>query len=148
MAVRVKCLHGYFIFTEMKVGQVSDFISMTGLELVQKNNFYTFSGLNSVPEYSLAGADFMGVTAAENYEGEPWEIFQANGLVYNFSTGVVQTISSITTRSTLKKAGNRFWSPGLILPGTLMESGLRVKDYAAWFSRDTLKWLYTDVTYV
>lgn len=146
--MRVKCLHGFFIFQETKVGQVSDFMSLTGLSLVPWRDAYTFEDLEDAPDFSLKGKTMLGVSANENFEGEPWEIFEANELVYDFSKGLIVPISSITQTTTIQAAGNRFISPGLILPGSLTDEGDRVRDYSAWFSRDTLRWLYSEVGYV
>lgn len=147
--MRVKCLHGYFLFEETKVGQVSDFMSRTGLSLVPVGTRYTFEALVDAPKYSLAGKALLGgFTAIETFEGEPWEVFEANGVIFDFGTDTVKPITAITQRTSVKLAGNRFVSPGLILPGTLTEEGKRVRDYAAWFSRDRLTWLYSEVGYV
>lgn len=146
--MRAKCLHGFFIFEETKVGQVSDFMSMTGLTLVPWRGAYTFEDLVDAPDFSLAGKNYLGVPAIETFEGEPWEILEANQLVYNFNTGSLVAIDSILQQVEITPAGNRLLSNGLILPGSLTAEGDRVRDYSAWFSRDTLRWLYSGVTYV
>lgn len=147
--MRVKCLHGFFIFEETRVGQVSDFMSLTGLSIVPWRDQFTFEPLAEAPAYSLLGKEIFGVPATATFEGEPWEVFEANGLVYDFVEGLVVPIQSVTQVTAIKLAGNRFISPGLILPGSLTDEG-RVKDYAAWFSRDRspLSWLYSEVGYV
>lgn len=147
--MKISCRHGYFIFEETKVGQISDFISWSGLTIVPlPNGTYTFKALENAPRYSLEGKALLDFIALKTFEGEPWEVFEANGVVYDFGKGVVAPILSVTTVTTIRTAGNRFVSPGLILPGSLTAEGLRVKDYAAFFSRDRLTFLYTDVTYV
>lgn len=146
--MRIRCLHGYFIFTELKVGQVSDFISRYGFDLVAIGDHYTFSALESAPKYSLKNKTLLGNVATSNFEGEPWQVFEKNGLVYDFDKGLVVPINSITKVTTIDQAGNKFVSPGLILPGSTTVGGERVKDYSAWFSRDTLTFLYSEVSYV
>ena len=146
--MRIKCQHGYFVFDETKVGQISDFISYTGMTIVPVEGHYTFLRLENAPRYSLEGKAFLGFVAKQTFEGTRGEVFAANGCVYNFALGTVVPIESITTVTTIRPAGNRFVSPGLILPGSLTAEGKRVKDYAAWFSRDRQTFLYTDVTYV
>lgn len=148
LPLRAKCLHGFFIFQETKVGQVSDFMSLTGLSLVPWRDAYTFEDLAEAPDFSLAGKALLGVAATKTFEGEPWEVFEANGFAYNFDTGLVVPIQSVTQQVVIQLAGNRFISNGLILPGSLTAEGERVKDYSAWFSRDTLRWLYSEVEYV
>lgn len=146
--MRVKCLHGFFIFEETKVGQVSDFMSLTGLSLVPWRNAYTFEDLQDAPDISLAGAQVLDAVATANFAGEPWEIFEVNELVYDFTRRLVVPIATITQSVVIQLAGNRYLSNGLILPGSLTDDGDRVKDYSAWFSRDTLRWLYSEVEYV
>lgn len=146
--MRIKCLHGFFIFQETRVGQISQFMSYSGLTLVPWRDFYTFEDLADAKSYSLEGQDYLGAIATENCEGNPWDIFEANGLVYNFNTGFIVPIASIAQNIQVTLAGNRFLSNGLILPGSITADGSRVKDYSAWFSRNTLRFLYSEVDYV
>lgn len=146
--MRVRCLHGYFIFDEMREGQISDFMNLTGLELVPKDNHFTFDGLEEAPDYSLVGKNILNLPAISMFEGKPWEVFEANEFVFDFTTGLVVPIASVVRIIEIKQAGNMFVSNGLILPGSLTDGGKRVRDYAAWFSRDRLTWHYTEVKYV
>lgn len=146
--MRIICRHGYFTFQELRVGQVSDFMSRYGLDIVSKGNEFTFADLESVPRYSLKNKMLLGNVALENFEGEPWEIFEKNKLVYDFDLGLVVPISTITQVVTIDQSGNKFTSPGLIKPGSTTAGGQRVRDYSAWFSRDTLTFLYSEVAYV
>lgn len=146
--MRINCLHGYFIFQEVRLGQISDFISRYELDLVSKNSYYTFADLEDAPLYSLKGKDLLGNVAKFNFEGEPWQVFEKNGLVYDFDKGLVVPITSVVQTTTIEQAGNRFISPGLILPGSTTVGGKRVRDYSAWYSRDTLQFKYSEVGYV
>lgn len=146
--MRIKCLHGYFIFQETKVGQVSDFMSRFGFSLTPIGEYYTFEDLIDAPTHSLTGKTLFTLPATATIEGEPWDIFEANSIVYNFSTGLVAPIASITQLIKIEQAGNKFISQGLILPGSITEDGTRVRDYSAWYSRDTLKFSYSEVVYV
>jgi hypothetical protein len=146
--MKIRCLHGYFIFEETRIGQVSDFMGRFGLDLVPVGPYYTFSDLEDAPKYSLKGKTLLGNVALANFEGEPWEIFEENGLVYDFDKSLVVPIATILAVTTIAQAGNRFVSPGLIIPGSATAGGKRVKDYSAWFSRDTLRFLYSEVAYV
>lgn len=130
------------------MSQVNDFMKLNKVALVPWRDAYTFEELVDAPEFSLAGKTLLGVAATKTFEGEPWEVFEANGLVFNFALGEVVPINSITQTVSVGLAGNRYTANGLILPGSLTDSGDRVKDYSAWFSRDTLRWLYSEVTYV
>lgn len=146
--MKIRCNHGFFIFQETKVGQVSDFMSRFGFSLVPWRDAYTFEALEPAPLYSLKGSPYLATPALENFEGEPWEVFEANGFVFDFSKGLVVPITSIVQTTSVQLAGNRFISPGLILPGSVTADGSRVRDYSAWYSRDTLRFLYSEVSYV
>ena len=146
--MRVRCLHGYFIFEEMKQGQISDFIRYSGLPLVSKDNYYTFFKLKDIPDYSLVGKNILNLPAIALFEGKPWEVFEANEFVFDFTTGLLVPITAVARVIEIKQAGNLFISNGLIQPGSLTAEGKRVKDYAAWFSRDRLTWHYSEVVYV
>lgn len=146
--MKIKCLHGFFIFEETRIGQASEFMGYTGLSLVPWRDRYTFEFLEETPNYSIQGKSYLGFTALKTFAGEPWEVFAANGLVYDFSNDLVRPIETITTITQVRLAGDRFTSPGFILPGSITDDGKRVKDYAAFFSRETLRFQYTEVTYV
>lgn len=146
--MKARCLHGFFIFEEVKVGEVSDFVSYSGLSIVPRGTYFTFEGLQSAPRYSIQGKPYLGATTTKTFEGEPWEVMQANGLVFDFLTNTVKPLLSVTQLVSIKTAGHRFISNGLILPGSVTEDGKRVKDYAAHYSKESLRWLYSEVTYV
>lgn len=144
----LKVNHGYFIFRESKTGQVSDFMNRTGLKLVARDDYYTFEKLVDAPDYSLNGKLFLGYKATKTFEGTPWGVFEANQVIYDFNSGELKLISLVTNTTVLRPAGNRFFAPGLIMPGSLTEGGKRVRDYAAWYSRESQSWLYSEVTFV
>lgn len=123
-------------------------MSLTGLSLVPWRDAYTFEDLVDAPDFSLAGMDLLGTPATKTFEGEPWEVFEANGFVYDFSTGLIVPIATVAQSTSIQLAGNRYVANGLILPGSVTDDGDRVKDYSAWFSRDTLRWLYSEVSFV
>lgn len=146
--MRVKCLHGFFIFDEREVADVSRFMSKTGLSLVPWRDSFTFEDIAEAPDYSIKGKDLMGTPALETFEGEPWEVFEENGIVYNFGTGLFPQILTVSTTSRLELSGNRYLSPGLLVPGTLLPSGDRIKSYTGYWLRDSGRWLYSEVTLV
>lgn len=147
--MRVRCLHGYFIFEETRVGQVSDFMSYTGLSLVPKGPYYTFESLENAPNYSLAGKELLlGVNAIETFEGPPWEVFEANGMIYDFTTDTLKPILSVAINTQLQASGNRYISPGFLLPGSVIAGGQRIKNFDGYWSRESFRWLYSEVTFV
>lgn len=151
--MKVRCLHGYFIIEETRVAQASDFMRLTNLEIIPKGRHFTFKALDLAPEYTLQGKPITGVgktpiTALKTFAGEPWEVFEANEIVFNFQLGILQPIAAVTQVISISDGGNRFVSNGLILPGSITADGQRVKDYAAWYSRETQRFLYSEVTFV
>lgn len=146
--MKIKCLHGYFIFEEERIGEVSRFISRFGIPIVQKDDQFTFEALENAPDYSIKGAPFMGTVATKTFEGRPWEVFEANGFVFNFNTGLISPIAQITQSMKLSVAGNYFVGDGLILPGSVLSSGSKIKSYFGWFSFDTMAFRYSGVEYV
>jgi hypothetical protein len=135
------------MFSETKVGQVSDFMRYTGFELVPVEDFYTFAQLEDAPNFSLAGKPFLDFPAIATHEGKPWQVFQANECVFNFVSGLVVPISSIVNPISLFEAGNRFVSKGLIQPGSVYKARI-VSGFDGWFSRDSLNWVYSEVSFV
>lgn len=142
----IKCLSGFFIFEEQRVGQISHFMSLfEGLEIVKSGSFYTFATLADAPRYSLEGGTYLEAPAIATIEGEPWEIMKENELVYNFDLDEVVLAASITQRVDLDFGQNAIYSPGLIMPGSVTEDGERVTDYAAWFLFDQNRFKYSEV---
>lgn len=146
--MRVKCLHGYFLFDEEYSGEISDFMSFAKIQLVPCETFFTFPDLKDAPKYSLQGKPLIGLNAIVSSEGEPWEVFEYNGFVYDFSIGSMRPILSVANVAKINGAGNRYVANGLIPAGSLNQNGQRVKNYSAWYSRATGAWLYSEVTYV
>lgn len=143
--MRVKCLHGYFLFEDDITGDTSDFVSLFNLPLARAGDHLTFKDLVDAPEYSIENSPYLSATATKTFAGKPWEIMRANELVYNFDKGLVVPIGSITDVVEIYSAGNYFFSPGLILPGSLTDEGSRVIDYVARFSPETMRWKYSEV---
>jgi hypothetical protein len=132
---------------EDKAGQISDFMSLFGFDLALKDHYYTFSDLIDAPNYSIAGGAFLGAPTTVTFSGQPWEVMRENELVYDFSRGLVVPIQSILKTFQIKSAANYFLSSGLILPGSVTDDGSRVKDYAAFFLFEKMKFKYSEVGY-
>lgn len=143
--MRITCLHGYFKFQDDRAGEVSKFASRYGLDLEPVDDYYTFAGLVGAPDFALAGKTYLDAVTTKTFAGKPWEVMRANGLVFNFALGTVVPIATITTISKIDQVGNYYFSPGLILPGSLTDEGSRVTDYAAWFSFESLRFKYSSI---
>lgn len=146
--MKARCIHGFFIFEEIKAGEVSDYVSYSGLSIVPRGPIFTFEALALAPSYSIKGKPYLGAPTTKTFEGEPWEVMEANGLTFDFLTNTLKPLLSVTQLVSIKQAGHRFVSNGLILPGSVTDDGKRVKDYAAHYSKETLRWLYSEVAYV
>lgn len=144
--MKIECLHGYFRFEEDEAGQLAQFSSLFGFDLVRSGDHFTFEDLDEAPDYSIAGGTFLGVPTLSTFEGRPWEVMRENRLVYDFGLGLVVPIDSVITPVKIATAGNFFVSSGMILPGSLTEDGDRVTDYSARFIRDRMNFKYSEVS--
>lgn len=143
--MKINCLHGYFIFHEERIGEISEFVSLFGLPIVFKDDHFTFEFLADAQNFSIKTAPYLNATATKTFAGKPWDVMRENSLVYNYDQGLLVTLTSITARALIQEAGKYFVSPGLILPGALMDGGSRVTEYAAWFSTDSMRFRYSEV---
>lgn len=146
--MKLRCLHGFFKIEEVRLGELSRFISRFGLNIQPMQDFYTFEPLVGAPRFSIKGLPYLEADTIKTFEGNPWEVMRENELVYNFNTGKVVLLSTVDQQIQLQRAGNFWVSNGLILPGSLTEDGQRVTDYAAWFSWETLSFKYSEVSVV
>lgn len=146
--MRINCINGYFIFEESRAGEASDFVSLFGLELESKGNQFIFSDLADAPDFSIEGAPYLDTVATKTFAGKPWEIFEANKFVYNYDLGLLVPSESIDDIVTINPGGNFFVSDGLIMPGSLTDSGDEISGYRCWFTTDTMKFKYSEVSYV
>lgn len=146
--MKVKCLHGYYIFEELKIGQVSNFTWITGIELSPKKNYFTFPGLVNAPEYSLINQDLLGVQALTTFEGEPHEVFEQNKVVFDITSGTVKYLSAINLQTEISQAGNKFISNGLIMAGARISTGQIIKNFSGFFIQATQRWVYSGIEYV
>jgi hypothetical protein len=145
--LKIRCLHGFFIFEESTAGEISRFMSLFNLNIQAEKNYFTFESLLDAPTYSIAGGTYLGADAIKTFEGSPWEVMRENNLVYDFTKDEVVPLTTITQRVQIQRAANYFLSSGLILPGSLNDGGSRVKDYAAWYLFDSAKFKYSEVSY-
>jgi hypothetical protein len=145
--MRIECLHGYFRFTEEKAGELSQFVSKLGLELKRRGDHFTFEGLAEAPTHSIAGGTYLGADCSVTFEGEPWEVMRANRLVFNFLTGEVVSLDDVDQAVEIKAAGNYSVTTGMLLPGSVIEDGSRVTDYAAFYFVESNRFQYSEIAY-
>jgi hypothetical protein len=147
--MRVRCDHGFYRFWETGVGEISDLMRRTGFSFVAEKDYFTFETLEAAPKFSLVGLDLIGIPATKTFEGEAWDVFKENEFVYDFTKDLVVPISTITAKTELYQAGNRYITidGGLILAGSITKNG-KVQNFSASYSSDRLTWLYSEVSYV
>ena len=144
----IKNLNGYYIFEETTKGQVADFMKLFGVELVRREGYFTFPKLAQIPKYSLKGKAIGESLAIKTFAGEPWEVFEANGLVYDFANDVIVPIDTITYTAQITDVGDYLLASGLLVSGTFNQFGVKVKSFMGWHARNRTDWLYSEVDYV
>lgn len=125
---------------------MSNFMKLYGLEIQRAGDHFTFADLVDAPDFSIPGGTFLGCPTTELYEGRPWEVMRENAIVYNFTTGLVVPIASIIATAKIQAAGKFYAASGMLLPGSIMDDGSRVTDYAAFFTSEGLRYRYSEVT--
>lgn len=143
--MRIDCRHGFFILTETKSGELARFQSLFGLMLKPYGDAYTFERLANTPKISIKGRPFMDTTATATFCGEPWQIFEKNGFVFDFTRNLVVPITSIQLTTRIDLGVYYYVSSGLLLPGSIVGDGDRVRDYSAWFHFDNQRFRYSEV---
>lgn len=146
--MKITCLSGYYVFEESMPGEISDFINYTRLDLVRRENYFTFKNLLDAPEFSISSMPLLNLIANITCEGKPWDVFKANGFSYDFTTGKIVNSNLVIKKFTIKGSGNMMVSPGLILPGSINQDGQKIESYVCWYDRSGGSWYYTEVTYV
>lgn len=147
MILHVTCLHGYFQFREDRFGEVAKFNTIYDQDLVAKDDYFTFSMLALAKSYSLLASPYLGVPAIKTYAGEPWEVMKQNLLVYDpFLKRVVPIVSVVATFDATPLY-NGYMARGLIQPGSLNKTWMRVKSYRAHFSLSDLVFNYSELSY-
>lgn len=145
--MRIKCLDGFFVLDELEPGSISRFQSRFGLEVSPFREKFTFKQLENPLDYAIKGQPYLGATATKTFSGEPWEIFKANSLIFDFTDGVVKQKSAVTSLFKIEQAGNYWISQGLILPGSLTTDGKKIISYSCHYFFDSMRFRYSEVAY-
>ncbi len=143
--MKIRCIHGYFIFEEESAGEVSEFMSLFGVELVAVKNYFTFKTLAPAEDYSIIGGTYLGVPATKTFEGKPWDLMRENKLTYHFNSDLVRPIETITDTTDIMETGSYFIARGLIIPGAFFK-GVRIKSYSGFYVFDKQKFKYTEIS--
>jgi len=146
--MKIKCINGFFIFEPQTLTQLSDFIYLTGFNIVRFKDYYTFKILSELPNFSIKDLSFSNLTAKTTSEGEPWDLLDRNGFVYDFTLNQLRLFDSVTQVVDLRQAQSYFLSNGLIQPGALTIGGSKIKSYECFFSRTVNSFKYSEVVFV
>lgn len=144
--MRIDCIHGYFKFYELASGQVSKFMSVYGFDLVRKDDYYTFKGLQDAPNYSLEGGLYLGARCDVSFSGPQGEVMRANNLVFDFVKNRVVSVDEIRNQVSFQKTEKYYLASGLAMPCAFTDEGLRVTDYSAWYLENKSYFRYSEVT--
>jgi hypothetical protein len=122
-------------------------MSLYGVSIVRDGEIFTFESLAEAPIYSIKGAPYLDVIATADFAGEPWEVFEANGFVYDFQKDLIVQSELITDIVEVNQSGNYFFADGLLKSGSVTQNGDEIKSYIGWFSDPHLRFRYSEITY-
>jgi hypothetical protein len=147
--MKIDCLHGYFLFDELKPGQIQDFSRIFGFEIesLQDGLVSTFASLKDAPFYSIQGGEYLGAPCVATYCGRPWDIMKANDLVYDFTNDQVVNKYSITQVVEIYETNKFILSGGLIQPGSITTGGLIITGYTCFFDKSAMEFKYKGFIY-
>lgn len=134
--MRVLCRHGHYAFYPRYAGELTEWGNAFKKTLVRSGDFFTFAELAEAPRYSIAGLAYLGADTAVTYEGqEPWEVMQANDLMYQISESKVVLKSEINITINPKLVGDYFEAQSpLIQAGSFLANGKRVLSFDGEYS--------------
>ena len=142
------CRHGHFAFFPRAADDIARFIDHYETPLVREGEFYTFSLLKAAPAFSLAEKSYLGMTALETFEGEPWEVFRANGFVYSIVNDSLVPAASVNISIDPPRSGFYFISDWpLIQPGSRNAIGQPLLSYDGEFDLSTMELLVSEFQY-
>ena len=143
--MKIICLHGYYKIYEDEPGEIAKYNTTYGVDLTAHENYFTFSNLIDIPEHSIKGKAFSNLVATETYYGKPWEVLEANGFAYDFTTGLLSNINTLGQHFKKHQSLYGFWfTTGLILPGSFSDDGIVIKGYHCKFDFSSLLYKYTE----
>ena len=145
--MKITCLHGYFIIRETAIGGIAKFNSLYGQDLVARDDYYTFQPISEAPEYSIAGRPYLNLIATATFSGHPWEVFEANGFVYDFNLGILVLSASVTTKADFTRGYTSYIAKGLIIPGSLTPDYQEITGYQGAFDLSSFNYYYSEFFY-
>lgn len=130
--MKVICQSGFLKFYPKTSSEISDFNTYFSKELVRNGDHWTFPALAAFPDYSIKGTALAELIAIETIEGEPWEVMQANRLVYDLDLDAIVPKETIVSEVSLPQTGSFYTADvPLIQPGAFVAFGSQVMSYHA-----------------
>lgn len=145
--MKITCINGYFIFKEDRSGEIARFNSMYAQDLISVYDYYTFKMLAEFPKYSIAGKPLLGVPAIATFEGKPWDILEANKMVYDFSARKVMPILKVMDRVDPKRQYDNWSFDGLIKAGSKDPYWNIISGYNCVLNLEKFQFFYSDLFY-
>lgn len=130
--MKVICQSGFLKFYPKNSSEVSDFNTYFSKSLIRNGDHWTFPALAALPDYSIKGRPFADLVAIETIEGEPWQVMQANGLVYDLTLDAIVPKQTIISEVQLPQTGSYYTADvPLVQPGAFVAFGVQVMSYHA-----------------
>ena len=133
--MRLLCRHGHYAFYPRGATDVQKFAQFYNVDLVGERDYFTFRNLAGLPNYSLKGKSFGGITAVKTFSGLPWEVMQANDFVYDLKNGVLVNKNSITIQVQPFLCDFYYFAETVLFQaGSILPDGQKVLSFDAEFS--------------
>lgn len=100
----IKCEHGYYKFFTAAPNELYRFKMVFGVELLPKDDYFTFAELAQLEPYSLVNQPYGNLTAKATIAESYGELFKANGFVFDLKDMVLKDINSVQTVLNLFKS--------------------------------------------
>jgi hypothetical protein len=139
--VKIDCLNGFYKFTPENPLDLSRLKIVFGIELVPYDDYFTFSILRDMDNFSIVGFPVMsGIIpsagiAKKNFAGKKWEVLKENNLIYNLRLNAITEQSVAVGTYTLTKSIGNYYAfdkipqTGSLLNGTLFTSFSAIIDF-------------------
>ena len=100
----IKCEHGYYKFFTAAPNELYRFKMVFGVELLPKDDYFTFPELASLEPYSLVNQPYGNLTAKATIADSYGALFKVNGFVFDLKDMVLKYINSVQTVLNLFKS--------------------------------------------
>lgn len=129
--MKVNCEFGYFRFYPRSAEELQRLMKMYSIELVRKENYFTFPALAELPDYTVIGRPFGLGLATKTFESKnPGVLLRENQYVYSLPAKNIVPLISIATTLQIVNGGDYAVLPKVLgQPGAFTPGGLRLVSY-------------------